>query len=136
MELVPHNQHFQLDQHPLRCRFCTSTERKNLSRTLGHMRAFSSLSIVSSSLVPSLGTRLVSRYSGPAIRVTHLDISLSENHQTPVSTKQNLNRPWLLLAPLCLHADSVSLKLFLLLHTQHCSTKKSIMQARSLPRQM
>ena len=38
LEPVPHNQHFQLDQHPLYnsivCTFCTSTERKSLPRPL------------------------------------------------------------------------------------------------------
>ena len=50
--------------------------------------------------------------------------------ETAMNTKQNLNRAWLLPALICFHVD-LSPKLLLLLHTQHCSTQKSIRQDHS-----
>ena len=45
-------------------------------------------------------------------------------------------RPWPLLTPICLHADLLYLQLVLLLHTQYCSTQKSIRQDDSYTRQI
>ena len=68
-----------------------------------------------------------------SILYSNLDISLTEDHQWLRWAQNKTLREWGF-SPICFHVD-LSLKLFLLLHTQHCKHTK-VYQARSIPRKI